>query len=450
MRACTVFLSACLLLVGCTANAPDTMSEAHQGIAEVHVAAPGFVAAITRVTVDAGGQTQDLVLDPMDGSFNGSLLLPAGPQTVVARAFAGDVLAGASNPVTVAVQASVATRITLRIIDLRVDQPVFGPIFDSSVVPSSASAGVPVVFSVSVVAPAGDPVDYQWASTCADSVFSAPTAASTSWSSASPGSCRIDLTATSNGFSISQSFVVVVFAAGAQNGALTVDGEFIAAPALSLVLSELGCAASSGGGSFGNASCSTTTAQPAVTTVVVSVLGWGLSTPGPITVTDNCGGRIGFEFGGDSFAEYAWLPPVAGGVCIVTVQAVNGDGAVGSASLAVLVRPGTPATSSPPLINAGTDTCFFSSSSGPSTTCFPVVAGSSQNLFAGVDYRDGHPGTLTVSDDCGGGILASTSASSIRQIWRLPSTPGALCTLTVTATSLEGTTSVVQGMYPLQ
>jgi hypothetical protein len=130
------------------------MSADDQGIVEIHLnATPALAAALTRVTIEAGGQTQDVKFDPFAGSFDGSLLLPAGSQTVIARAFAGDELAGASNPATVDVQASSATRVTLRVIDLRDEPAVFGPIFDSMSAPTTTTAGVPATFSVAVVAP---------------------------------------------------------------------------------------------------------------------------------------------------------------------------------------------------------------------------------------------------------------------------------------------------------
>jgi len=340
MRACTVLFSVCLLVVGCATSPSEPVSAQAQGITEVRVtAAQALVGDITRFTVEGGGVTQDLILNPTTGTFDAALILPVGAQTVIARAFAGDTLAGASSASTVDVQPGAVTRLTLRIIDLRVDEPIYGPLLDSMSFPTTVSATVPARFAISVVAPAGDPVTYQWSSDCTDAVFSSPSAASTAWIKPTEGSCRISVVATSNGFTLSQGFVIVVFASGVQHGEVDVQGEFVAAPQLTFSLDQLGCSVVSGGDS----SCQTTTASPAISGWTVNVFSWGGSTAGTVTLSDNCGGSSSNGSLVGDVASGSWLPPVAGGLCIVTARAVNHDGAVSTLSMAVLTRPGSPA-----------------------------------------------------------------------------------------------------------
>src|SRR5262249_37447330 len=156
-------------------------------------------------TLAAAGQSQDLVQNFTTGTFDGTLILPAGTQSLVASAFSGDTLVGQSQPVSVDVQPGVVTRVTVRILDLTTDTPIYGPIVDSLSLPTTTEAGTHVTFAISVVAPLGDPVSYSWTSDCPDSAFSTPDAAATGWSKPTQGACNITVTATSNGFSVAQS-----------------------------------------------------------------------------------------------------------------------------------------------------------------------------------------------------------------------------------------------------
>jgi hypothetical protein len=163
--------------------------------------------------VESGTQSQDLMLNPATGTFDGTLTLPPGMQILVARAFSNDTLVGQSPPTPVDIQAGTVTVVMIRILDLTPEAPpLYGPIFDALSHPTSAEAGSPVTFMISVVAPAGDPVSYSWTSDCSDSTFSVQ-AATTNWSKATKGTCSIRVVATSNGQSVMQSFVIVVFAA---------------------------------------------------------------------------------------------------------------------------------------------------------------------------------------------------------------------------------------------
>jgi hypothetical protein len=438
------------VIAGCTTSPAPATSH---GVAEVHVnAAPAILADLTRFTVEAAGQIQDLVLDPASGTLDASLFLPAGMTTVVARAFVGDTLAGASAETAVDIEAGAVTRVTLRIIDQRVDEPLFGPILDSLVVPTTTTVGAQAAFAISAVAPAGDPITYAWSSDCADSTFSAPDAASTRWSSSSAESCRVTVVATSNEIALTESFLIVVFAAGTQSGALDADGEFIAQPQIGLELfGSVSCANENG---FRiNASCPDSLTSPTTTNYMINVFNWGLSAPGTLELTDDCGGGISALSGEPGFTvQGEWLPPAAGGICQVTARAVNADGGVATATVAVLTHPGEVVTSMPPQISGQVgNECFFSSTSPTPTRCPAQRVGTDTFFFlGGLNWVDGTPGTVVVTDTCGRGRTVVLVDESFARSWTLSGTPGATCTVTVEATSLEGATTQTSVQFLLQ
>jgi hypothetical protein len=446
MRTCIPPLIIAAFVAGCTANGMGTHGADEQGLVELRVDTGSLAAgSITRATAEAAGISQDLVLNPITGTFDGSLMLAVGMQRVVVRAFSGTALVGLSHPASVDVQSGMVTRVTVRILDLTGDAPpAYGPIFDSLSFPTTAQVGVPAPFAISVIAPAGDPVTYAWSSSCADSSFSAPGAATTSWSKPAEGSCTITVTAASSGFTITQNFMIVVFAAGAGTGAVTVTGVFVGAPGVSISLSDLGCNVFPGS----NASCASAIASPATTAFGVSAFDWGASsTPGTLELSDNCGGRFGMSGSRDSLFG-AWLPPVAGGLCILTARATNGDGVVGTTSAAILVRPGMPATSQPPHIDARYLSLGCAPFSPSPVDCGQVHAGFMLIMSGQIDWRDGLPGTASVSDDCADSLPAQVDPTFLSAMWMVPATPGASCTR-VRATSLQGSSTEVSARYTI-
>src|SRR5262249_43645061 len=109
VRACVCNLIVAVMMVGCTTTNTELDTD-HQGI-ELHVdPRPFLTVPITRVSVEAAGQTQDLALNPATGTFDGTLFLPAGMQSLVARAFGGDMLVGQSQPTPVQVTPGTITR----------------------------------------------------------------------------------------------------------------------------------------------------------------------------------------------------------------------------------------------------------------------------------------------------------------------------------------------------
>jgi hypothetical protein len=436
----TLFLS--LLFIGCTAleDEPVDVGTREQGLVELRIDARAMLAAnITQVTLEAGGQSQDLVLNQATQMFDGTMILPAGPHTLLARAFSGAMLVGASNPHVVMVQVNQVTRIIMNILDVTGSAPpVYGPILDSLVFPTTAQAATSVNFTASVVAPAGDPVEYSWSSTCSDSEFSAPSSATTSWSKPTQGSCTITMIATSNGYGVGQSFPIVVFPGGSGgSGALDVSARFITAPGLYLSLNEVGCFVSPGG----NSSCPSSITSPNASYYSVTVTNWGGSTAGSITVSDNCGGNFGTSYNQPENRSGFWLPPVGGGVCIITATAINADGLATTLNAAILARPGMPPTSPPAptifgqLFPSG---CIFSSSAPGPVDCGFIPGGTTANVFSSISWDLGLPGSVTLTDNCNGVLTQPDNAFNFGAFWSLPSMGSQTCILTVRATNLQG------------
>jgi hypothetical protein len=453
MRACWQSLCIVMLLQGCGAQ-PDSLASDAESIAELRIdASPLLAANVGRVTVDAAGQTADLVINQNTGTFDGTLLLPAGMQTFVARAFSGATLVGQSAPTPATIQAGVVTRVMIRILDLTPDSPpVYGPILDSLSFPTTAIAGLAANFAISVVAPAGDPITYAWTSDCPDSTFGSPTAAATTWTRPAEGSCTIHVVATSNGLSVSQGFAIVVFPAGSSEGAALVSAAFITRPGIVLNLFGGSCGVDSV--NLGrNASCATTIASPDHTSYLFNVFSWGGSTPGPFAVSVDCGGSTGLDVKDSTTVGGPWVPPVAGGLCIFTATATNGEGLTSTLHLAVLSRAGTPLPpADPPGVTVIISNDQFACDVlGPETgQCPPVAAGTVIRASALVMWRDGLAGGVTTSDSCAGPQSLASAMFDLytSTSWTVSGRPGQMCTTTATATNLEGasTTRTLQYM----
>jgi hypothetical protein len=442
MRVCTYSLIICLMAAGCATQDPQADSAGH-GVATFQIdVGPRFAGTITRVTVLAGGQTQDLSFNSNNNTFSGSMFVPSGSQVVIARAFQLTELIGESAPVTVEILPSAVTAVMLRIPDQAANHPSYGPILDSFTFPTTAQVGVPVTFTMAVVAPVNDPVTYAWTTSCVDSIFGASSAATTSWTSATPGACTFSVVATSNGISISRSFSITAFPAGPPSGQLDVMGDFITGPTIALNINELGCTVGTGT----DASCQGSATSPQVFNVGLSVLNWGQSTPGRLELSDNCGGTFSHVPADTFFFDQLWLPPVAGGVCIITGRAIGTEGSTATLSAAVVVHAGTPATSNPPAITGelltDTDFCVFHDTTpGTPDRCGGTFVHSVAEAFALVDWRDGSPGTVIISDDCGG------TPTSNGHLWEVLDTGRPTCTVTIRATSLQGSETVATGSF---
>lgn len=450
MRALLSTLAVCVLAVGCITNHLESVETGAQGVAEFRIDGP-LPQGVTRVTVDGGTAPQDLALNPLTNTFDGTLFLTTGTYSLVARAFTDDMLVGQSQPTAVTIQPGIVTRVVIRILDVRPEAPpLFGPIFDSLTFPTTTEVNTPVTFALSVIAPAGDPVVYGWSSTCADSTFSPPDAATTSWSKPTPGGCTIQVFASSNGMTVFKSFAITVFPAGAATGAAEVEATFINRPQVQLSFNDLGCFVSQ----FSGASCASTIASPSITAWSASVPSWGGSSPGTIEISDDCGGRFGFEQITPDSIGGSWLPPAGGGLCKITARATSSDGEVSTTVAAILARAGTAPTPQPIQVQANfEDGCQLLQFGNQ---CGSTHPGNARSLGGTAFFFPGHPGTVTVTDSCVSPVPTSISfffnTMFFNTQWTVPSLNGqpfTTCSTIVHVTSLEGTAIDVFANYSI-
>ena len=183
--------------------------------------------------MDAGSSTDGG--SPADGGGTTDGGRPAdGGSTTDAGSSTGLTLV-ATGTATVTIVANTTAAVSMRIYDLTPPrpQPDIVPII-RSVTASSINPRVNQAISLSVVAVDldNDPLSYSWTSDCPSGSFSNPNAATTSWASSAPAACTLHVTVSSRGQTVSESVTVVVFADGsdAGTGGAQVNGEYIPRP----------------------------------------------------------------------------------------------------------------------------------------------------------------------------------------------------------------------------
>lgn len=400
--------------------------------------------AVTRVVVSsASGAESDLTPD-FSGGFAGTLLLPAGPDEIVGRAFIDDTLVGESAPVPVVVEAGLVVGASIRLIDLTGGASVpHRPFVVSIGHPLSTIANQTTLLSADAIDPDGDALTYAWSSDCADSVFSDASAPVTEWTNPTQGNCNLALTVSDGGLSAVESFRVVVFAEGADTGAVDIDGVFIGAPDIFLTMNS-SSAFCDVNPSSEDGSCIGSMASPegAGFSAFVS---WGHGEPGTLEIADDCGGR--FEiFGQDSaFIDGQWTPPVERGVCLVTVRATSPEGPSSAMTAAVLVRDGeAPPPPAPVQIrvdfNASAEYCTANFGE-TEVFCPSIDLGDFAFIDAEIDWAGQPVGSVDIFETCGGGefSLIDLDPFFLHAEWRAL-LPGE-CRFHILALTPEGTTA---------
>jgi hypothetical protein len=207
------------------------------------------------VTAQPANVTRPLTYSSDGGTFNGTLVLPTGTQTLTANgyAYAGsdagtpdggfEMDAGAQSLVLVAtgnasveIVANTTTAVNMRIYDQTPPrpQPDLAPLL-LSLQSSSINTTVnqPVTLTVDAIDLDGDPLSYVWSSNCPSSVFGSPNASVTTWQSPEPGACTLSVAVSARGNTVSDSVSVVVFNGtpdGGSSGGAQVNGEYIPRP----------------------------------------------------------------------------------------------------------------------------------------------------------------------------------------------------------------------------
>ena len=402
-RALGVVVGLTLALVAC--QPPDEQPVNTEGEAEVVVR--GLSAyQIDRMVVTAmpANVTQTLVYNSDAGTFTGRMVLPAGEQTLSAEAYSSsyspptdggssdggsydagypdsgyDYDAGspsdagssydsgmppppppmdggptggtlvATGSATVTITAGTTTAVTLRVYDITPPPPQgdIGPIIRSvTSSKSETTVGSPILLSVDAVDLDGDTLFYSWSSSCPSSFFSSPFSASTSWSSSTPGACRISVTVSSRSLSATEVVDVAVYSApvdgGPGEGTAVVNGEYIARPVVS-GFDIWG----PGSSMYVYRSYSNTTLsnfQPGATYSITLRVDYGTRFG---TFANNlefdCGGTVtkssydNCANGGSCSVQYTWVAPTAPTVCKMTGRAAN-TGLTDSFSVGFAVR----------------------------------------------------------------------------------------------------------------
>jgi hypothetical protein len=442
---------ALLLMGGCVE--PDISSNEATGTARVRIEASRTdLYEITRVTVEAeGGFETELVREGETG-FAGTLLLPAGPNSLVGRAFAEDELVGVSAPVAVDIQGGLVTAATIRILDITGGQDIgHSPIVLSLTHPLSTVVNQPALLEVTAVDPDGDSMSVAWISECEDALLSSPNAFATELILLTAGTCRVHVIVSDGALSTTKSFNIVAFDENPDGGAVDLDGEFVSAPQLSLDIytNDYQCSVYSGNQDGTCASSISAPTRPYVSAYAY----WGNAAPGIVELTKNCGGDFVNPYIDPSYIQMEWVLPLEQTVCLLTARAVSGDGIVTQISAAILVRDGEPPP--PADIQAfvqlyhNDGECYLNS--GESTVeCSAVRAGNPAFLYIDMFWDSAVPGVIEVRDDCGGSFFEYTDDPFFLQAdWTPPSTPEQLCTIQVDAQSPDGQARTFELSVPL-
>jgi hypothetical protein len=337
-------LAAGALVSGCS-NQIDARELGH---AAVSVSALTFPSSITSIGLEAqpANVTRDLTYDASNATFSGSIMLPAGNQTLTARAYMGNKLAG-QGTATVTIAAGQTAGVVMRILDTSAPDPMVDvPPAITTVTASTIqpAIGEAVTMSVSAADANGDPLSYAWSSNCTIGSFSTTSSAQTTWMSTAAGVCTITITVTANGKSAAQQVDITALDTG--TGAASINGTYVRAPDINSV------SASASGFSCSpwrmEPMCSNSL-PPGQTLSVTAFFSLGElpltdgGTTGAVQVklTDNCGGTtenartdINVQTG---LARMTWTPPTSQAVCTLTFSVMQ-ETMVGQFSFVVLVK----------------------------------------------------------------------------------------------------------------
>ncbi len=186
---------------------------------------------VQRLVISAapGGFTRELVYDANSGSFSGYIVLAAGSYVLTASAYQGDAGVGAGSA-SVTITSGSSSAVSLKVIDTtpREGQGDIAPIIQNFTVSKLVvTASEAVSVTADVVDLDGDAITGKWTDDCGGK-FANATAASTTWSHTTVGSCLIKYEATAKGASTSESAWVQVVTSA--SGSVNISGQFVPRP----------------------------------------------------------------------------------------------------------------------------------------------------------------------------------------------------------------------------
>lgn len=350
LRVFSALVLVSVAVIGCQRKV-DTSPESG-GRVEIRTQAFTGEWEVTRIALDVqpANVQQDLTYNA-NGSFTGSLTVPAGVQVFTARAWTGtvgsEVQVGVGSA-SVTVVAGQTVGVFLRLLDTTgvKPKPDFGPIILSLVASTiHPLAGQAVTLTATAVDPGGHPLTQAWtqAGDC-NGTFSSAAELATDWTPAVEGQCRVTLTVTSNGLTASESLVLFV---ATNLGTVLVDGFFVPQPIIEAVGIQnpakgvLGSSVCEIQQSSLNASCPVDLlVGQSLEVVVVSYVG-GYADEAAVELSSSCGGTLtpkdSSSSGGGMYSTYTWVTPASGGLCELTAHVAN-EGMSDTFTVAVGVR----------------------------------------------------------------------------------------------------------------
>ncbi|MFY1826052.1 hypothetical protein ACN47A_09075 [Myxococcus fulvus] len=194
------------------------------------------------VTAQPANVSQTLAYSATSDTFEGTLVLPAGAQTLTAEGFVEDdtgtpvLVASGTVTVTVVANATVGVFLDIRDVTPSAPQPDIAPFIRSAfhgavTLPTNTTTEM----AVSVIDLDGDPITYQWTSDCPASVFTRPNESYTQWYSPVPGRCRLEVRATARGQTVSIGLSVTVYALPPVTGDVDVEGTYTPRPLITAI-----------------------------------------------------------------------------------------------------------------------------------------------------------------------------------------------------------------------
>lgn len=309
-----------------------------RGSAAVRIVGLQAMAGVTRVTVAAtpAGTSVDLTADATAGTYSGTLSLPAGSQTLTARAYAGDTLV-AEGSASVTIAGGSAISVTIAVVDVTGPGPGpdHSPVLTSiSASPTTVIAGQTSTLRAEARDVDGDAITFTWTAapsgcgTFAPGSATAATSATTTFTAIAAGACTVTVEAAARGLADTMAIGLTVLLP------VNVGGVLVPHPAIGSVEFLSPSTATV----LRSAADATVRREWAATVPVSLKVTWD-DTPwlarSAATLEDDCGGAVVSTGTAAASETFAWTPK-AGPVCTLTAR-VERQGLVDTLAVAVLV-----------------------------------------------------------------------------------------------------------------
>lgn len=297
---------------------------------------------VTRVTVSAApaGAELELTPDAPSGTYTGSVSLPAGPQRLTARAFAGTTLI-AEGHADVTISGGSILQVAIMVLDVTGPRPVpdhAAVLTSLTATASTLDVGQTAALTAVATDIDGDAISFVWTTVPAGCGEFSPasvssttdgTTSSTTMTAANAGICAVNVVASSKGLSDSMSMSMTI------RLAVVINGSYVPQP----LISSLEILSPDVSTTVLRTDPDATVRTPWPPGVPVSVrVSWD-ETPwlprSTASLTDSCGGAVATTSAGQASETFSWRP-TGGPVCQLNAS-VTRSGLVDTFPVAVLV-----------------------------------------------------------------------------------------------------------------